>query len=143
MTNLTIGALSLNLARNTTQVQITDNRNVYDFSAPINLILPYALCLALGTVFVALGIWCLVQNGTPAADGGFLQVMTTAIGRTRMEELATDLQTSSDTRKIEEELLSLKVRYGELVDGEGVGTGIAGFGTKEETKLLRRGWAAG
>ncbi len=143
MTNFTIGALSLDIARNKTLVQVTDYHNVYDFSAPINLVLPYTLCSAVGVIFVALGIWCLVQNQVPAAEGGFLQIMATTIGRTQMEELVIALQTSSDTEKIEKDILNLKVRYGELVDDEGVGTGVAGFGTTEETKLLRRGWASG
>ena len=133
MTNLTIAALTLNVATSKTQVQTSEYRTTYEFSAPINIFLPYALCLAFGAAFVAIGIWSLAQNGSPAADGGFLQVMTTTVGRTQMEELAIALQTGDNPENITKELLNLRVRYGELIDGAGIRTGSAGFGTEQET----------
>ena len=88
-------------------------------------------------------IWSLNQNGVSAIDGGFLQVMTTTTGRTNMEELTIAHKRYIDGDNVPRELLDLKVRYGELVDDEGVCTGIAGFGTMEETKMLRKGWGSG
>ncbi|KAF1843229.1 uncharacterized protein K460DRAFT_407592 [Cucurbitaria berberidis CBS 394.84] len=141
--NVTISALTLKIGKNKTQVNVTEYHTTYDFSAPINLILPYALSLAIGIVFVAIGIWSWSQNGTSAFDGGFLQVMATTVGRTQMEDLAIAHQTSNNGDYKSKELMDLRVRYGELVDAEGVGTGLAAFGTIEETKMLRKGWHSG
>ncbi|KAH7121138.1 hypothetical protein B0J11DRAFT_438407 [Dendryphion nanum] len=137
ITNVTISAMSLNIGTVKTPVNITEYRTVYDFSAPLSLIIPYSLCLLFGIFFVGIGIWSLNRNGVPAIDGGFLQVMSTTTGRT-MEALAVSHQRSLDDGYRPKGLLDLEVRYGELVDDAGVGTGVEGFGTVEETKVLRR-----
>jgi hypothetical protein len=136
-----ISALSLNAGTAPVPVNISTYQATYEFSNPLNLILPYSLSLLFCTVFVGIGIWSWTHNGASAADGGFLQVMTATTGRTRMEDLVTAQHIDNDN--LPEELLDLEIRYGELLDAEGVGTGVAGFGTVEETKLLRKGWRSG
>jgi hypothetical protein len=138
ITNVTLSALSLDLGRAKIPVNVTEYRTTYEFSAPLNLILPYALCLAFCIVFVGLGIWSAAKNGVAAMDGGFLQVMATTSGRTRMETLAAAQGSCFDANNVPKDLLDLEVRYGELVDVEGVYMGIAGFGTIQETKTLRK-----
>jgi hypothetical protein len=136
-----ISALSLNAGETPVPVNISTYQATYEFSNPLNLILPYSLSLFFCAVFVGIGIWSWTHNGASAADGGFLQVMTATTSRTRMEDLVVAQHIDQDN--LPEELLNLEVRYGELLDSEGVGTGVAGFGTVEETKLLRKGWRAG
>jgi hypothetical protein len=133
-----ISALSLNVGETPVPVTSTTYQATYTFSNPFNLILPYSLSLFFCAIFVGIGIWSWAHNGASAADGGFLQVMTATTGRTRMEDLVIAQHIDKDN--LPEELLDLEVRYGELLDAHGVGTGVAGFGTVEETKLLRKGW---
>jgi hypothetical protein len=133
-----ISALSLNAGTTPVPVNITTYQATYEFSNPFNLILPYSLSLFFCAIFVGIGIWSWAHNGASAADGGFLQIMTATTGRTRMEDLAIAQRIDKDN--LPEELLDLEVRYGELLDAHGVGTGVAGFGTVEETKVLRKGW---
>jgi hypothetical protein len=136
-----ISALSLNAGTAPVPVNITTYQATYEFSNPLNLILPYSLSLLFCTIFVGIGIWSWIHNGASAADGGFLQVMTATTGRTRMEGLVVAQHIDNDN--LPKELLDLEVRYGELLDAQGVGTGVAGFGTVEETKLVRKGWRSG
>jgi hypothetical protein len=136
-----ISALSLNAGETPVPVNTTNYQATYEFSNPLNLVLPYSLSLLFCMVFVGIGIWSWTHNGASAADGGFLQVMTATTGRTRMEDLVVAQHIDKDN--LPEELLDLEIRYGELLDAEGVGTGVAGFGTVEETKLLRKGWRSG
>jgi hypothetical protein len=132
--NLSISAISLDVGA--AEIPVHDYRyeTVYLFSSPISIALPYSLCLLFAAISVGIGIWSLVQNGTSAADGGFLQVMTATTGRTRMEDLTQAQHFDQD--KLPKELLDLKIRYGELLDVDGTGTSVAGFGTVDETKLL-------
>jgi hypothetical protein len=139
--NTTISALTFNLGESPVPVLVTTYQATYQFSNLLIFLLPYSLSLFFGMIFVGIGVWSWMQNGTSAADGGFLQVMTATTGRTQMEDLVIAQQIDKDN--IPKELLDLEVRYGELLDAEGVGTGVAGFGTVEETKLLRKGWRSG
>jgi hypothetical protein len=120
-------------------VMTTRYQSTYSFANPLNLILPYSICLAVTALFVAIAIWSLWHNGNPAADGGFLQIMMATRGNTEMERLVLkEKLLAIDT--MSNDLKSLKIRYGELV-GEGV-LGVEGrrlgFGTVEETVSLRK-----
>jgi hypothetical protein len=53
-----------------------------------------------------------------------------------MERLIEKDKEDEEEESVREELLSMKIRYGELVDEGGVGTGHAGFGTLAETRPL-------
>jgi hypothetical protein len=134
--NVSISALSLNTWRSPTPVNVTDYRTIYHFSAPMNLVLPYALSIVFALVFVVIGIWALVLNGVPAVHGGFLQIMTATRGRTEMERVVVEQCVKGNV--MPKELLDLEIRYGVLVDGDGVSTGREGFGTVEETTPLKR-----
>lgn len=135
LANVTISAISLGTWWDNIPVTLVRYRRLYRFSDPLNLIVPYTLCFAAAIVFAAMATWSLLQNGVPAADGGFLQIMLATRGNTEMnrrvlEEGATTVEDMSD------ELKSLEVRYGELLgEGEGV---KCGFGTVEETASLRK-----
>jgi hypothetical protein len=137
LTNITMSIMTLDLWTDSINVTTTSYRNTYDFSRKINLILPYALCLAFGLPIVALGLFSLWHNGVPANDG-FMQVMMATRGRTEMERLVLE-QGLVDADKASKELKNLKVRYGELVMEDMVKEERAfGFGTAEETVWTRK-----
>jgi hypothetical protein len=137
LTNITFSLMSLNLWTDDVNVTTTSYRNTYDFSHKINLVLPYALCLAVGLPIVALGVWSLQSNGVPATDG-FMQVMMATRGRTEMEKLVLE-QEMVYTDKASNKLRNLKVRFGELVTDNIVKEERAfGFGTAVETVGIKR-----
>lgn len=110
-------------------VNATEFRNTYRFSEPLNLIPPYSLSLTMALSFVGIGTWSLLQNGVSAADGSFLQIVKSNAGRIEMEELV--IKGSAEGQFASKELLDLKIRYRELVDAKGMGTGRAAFGMEE------------
>jgi hypothetical protein len=63
-------------------------RNVYSFSRPMNLVLPYALSLLLSIPLLLIGVLSLWRNGVPAADGGFVQLLMTTTGSQALREAA-------------------------------------------------------
>lgn len=138
LTNVSISALSLDTWKERVPMNLTEYRGTYQFSRPRNLIIPYALAIGFALAFVGIGMWSLMQNGVSAVDGGFLHVVTATTGRTEMERVIVENHVEGDS--VAKEVLNMKIRYGELVDGEGVGTGRAGFGMVEETRPLKRGW---
>ncbi|KAL5363380.1 hypothetical protein BJX96DRAFT_155612 [Aspergillus floccosus] len=62
--------------------------NVFAFSQPLNLILPYAVLLGGGLCALVLGGWALRTNGVAATDGGFLQILTTTRGSAEVDRVA-------------------------------------------------------
>jgi hypothetical protein len=137
LTNITISLMTLDLWTDDVNVTTTAYRNTYNFSLKINIILPYALCLAFGLLIVGLGLGSLWHNGVPASDG-FMQVMMATRGRTEMERLVLK-QNSVGLEKASQELKDLKVRYGELVTVDATKEDkIWGFGTVEETVSIRK-----
>lgn len=143
LTSISISALGLGLWQSQAQVNATEYISSYQFSRPINIILPYALCLGIGLGILLLGLILLRQNRVAATDGGFLQVTMATKGNTKMEELVNK-QGFVSTVGISQELKELRVRYGELIDDDN-DTGTAGlrrrygFGTVEETLALKKG----
>ncbi|KAH7380144.1 hypothetical protein BKA66DRAFT_609988 [Pyrenochaeta sp. MPI-SDFR-AT-0127] len=140
LANVTISALSLDTWKEFRPINTTNYRATYKFSKPLNLIVPYVLSLAFTLVFTGIGTWSLLQNGVSATDGGFLHVVAATTGRTEMERVIVEHHVTGES--VPKEVLNMKIRYGELVDGEGVGTGRAGFGMLEETRPLKRGRSA-
>ncbi|EAT79388.1 hypothetical protein HBH56_100850 [Parastagonospora nodorum] len=137
LTNITISLMTLDLWTDNINVTSTTYRNTYAFSRRINLVLPYALCLAFGLLIVGLGLVSLWQNGVPSSDG-FTQVMMATRGRTEIDRLVLE-QGLVDINAASKELKGLKVRYGELVMEDAVkGEKVWGFGTAEETVSLRK-----
>lgn len=134
--NITVSALSLGMWKEYVPVTTTRYRNTYLFNHRWNLVLPYSICLAFALVFAAIAMWSLHQNGTPAADGGFLQVMMATRGDTEMERLVLR-EGAVAADDVPKNLGNLKIRYGELLGQEN----RAGFGTIDETVALRkRNW---
>jgi hypothetical protein len=139
LTNITLSAISLGTWWDMVPVTTTRYQSTYSFANPLNLILPYSICLATATLFAVIAIWSLWRNGMPAADGGFLQIMMATRGNTEMERLVVRERPMA-INKISDELKNLKIRYGELVgeDVLAVGGRRLGFGTVEETVSLRK-----
>jgi hypothetical protein len=133
LTNITFSLLSLGLYTDDTTVQATELRSTYDFSQPINLILPYALCLAAGLGIVIMGLVALKHNGVPATDG-FIQIMLATRGRTELERLVLE-KALVDADTATRELGDLKIRYGKLVVSS-KSPRIYSFGTVNETTSL-------
>jgi hypothetical protein len=139
LTNTTLSAISLGTWWDMVPVTTTRYQSTYSLASPLNLILPYSICLAAAILFAAIAIWSLWRNGIPAADGGFLQIMMATRGNTEMERLVLkDRLAAIDN--MSKELKSLKIRYGELVGDDVLGVeGMRlGFGTVEETVSLRK-----
>jgi hypothetical protein len=139
LTNIALSAISLGTWWDMVPVTTTRYRNTYSFANPLNLILPYSICLAAATLFAIIAIWSLWRNGMPAADSGFLQIMMATRGNTEMERLVLkDRPAAIDN--ISKELKNLKIRYGELVgeDVLGVEGRRLGFETMDETVSLRK-----
>ena len=138
LANVTISALSLNTWYGSVNVTNSQYQNVYRFSHPLNLLLPYGLCLGLTLVFIGLGLNALRLNGAAATDGGFLQIMMTTTGDTSMRRAVRSGSTGGK-ENAPQALLDMKVRFGELInEGEAAGARSYGFGTMEETRALER-----
>jgi hypothetical protein len=139
LTNITLSAISLGTWWDVVTVTTTRYQSTYSFANPLNLILPYSICLAAATLFAVIAIFSLSRNGTPAADGGFLQIMTATRGNTKMERLVLKERLMA-IDSVSKELKDLKIRYGELIgeDSFGVNGMRLGFGTVEETVSLRK-----
>jgi hypothetical protein len=134
-----IPAISLGIWWDMIPVTTTRYRSIFMLTNPLNLILPYSICLAAAVAFAAIAMWSLLRNRMSAADGGFLQIMMATRGDTEMnrrilEEGVAAIDDMSD------ELKNLRVRYGELVGEEilGVGGRQFGFGTADVTLSLRK-----
>jgi len=140
LANITISAISLGTWWDMVPVTSTRYRSTYNLSNPLNLILPYSICLAAATIFIAIAIWSLWRNRAPAADGCFLQIMTATVGDTKMGRavLEEGVATIDD---ISDELKGLRIRYGELDDENILGARgkRLGFGTVDQTISLGRG----
>jgi hypothetical protein len=142
--NISISTIILNTWYQQNPVNITGFRNVYTFSSPLSLILPYSIFLVLGLLCNILGLFSLAFNGETAEDGGFLQIMLNTQGDTEMNRVARTRRVK-EKKVFEKELLDLRVRYGELVgqvgsrdeNGERTELKILGFGTVNETVALR------
>jgi len=114
LANITFAALSLNTWRDT--VKGTEDRifNAYNFEHRTNFFLPYGLCLLFTVPAIVIGLLALQQNNTTAIDGGFLQILMTTTGRTKLEEIASE-GCLGGQENVPPELEKLKVRFGELI----------------------------
>lgn len=143
LANFTLSIIPyLGLWNDTVNITRHISQNVYSFSQPINLLIPYSLSLVLAFPCILLGTFALVQNGIPANDGGFIQILSTTTGSPALQIAAAGNCLAGDGRP-SEHLRNLKVRYGELV---GLRTRVggtvvrrAGFGTEGEVLPLKKG----
>lgn len=112
---------------------------VYNFSSPLNLILPYFVSLFIALPFLALGLWALWRNGVSAIDSSFLQILMTTTGSAVLDRTAAGGCLGGD-ESVPQELKDLKIRFGEIVDRKEDGrVKRAGFGVDEEVTTLKRG----
>jgi hypothetical protein len=112
--------------------------NVYSFSAPLNLILPYFLTLALAVPFILLGGLALHWNGVSAMDGGFVQIITTSTGSAILDRAAAGGCLGGE-ENMPEELSDLEIRFGELIGRGDAPVKRAGFGVESEITTLKKG----
>jgi hypothetical protein len=139
LANITLSTMyTLPMWNTTIRTQTRTFINIYSLTAPINLYLPYALCLALALPFLLLGANSLRLNGVPAVDGGFVQILATTGGNRKLESVAAG-GCLGGSENMPNELLNMKVRFGELngIDG-GEGVRRAGFGTEDQVMPLRK-----
>jgi hypothetical protein len=112
------------------------NRNIYSFSRPLNLILPYALSLLASLPFLVIGYLSLQRNGVAALSDSFLQLLVTM---TRSEQLGRVAQPCSlgGDEQATEELKHTRIMFGELVGGDRAVRRV-GFGLEDEIVPLQR-----
>lgn len=144
LANITISIVSSSgMWKTTTNTTQSVNVNVYTFSRPLNLIMPYFLLLCLALPFLLLGILALYQNGVSATDGGFIQVLSTTTGSGELQRVATGGCLGGE-ENIPKELKELKIRFGEMINserGDKQGEAIirqASFGIESEVAPLKR-----
>lgn len=145
--NITLSVITEYGWWNTTDtiVIITKTINIYSFSQPLNLIIPYFLTLLLAIPILEIGAFALLKNGVSVTDGGFLRIVTTTTRSPTLEKLAASACLGG-SESIPSELKDLEIRFGELV---GVGAGgiegvrKAGFGSSDETVPLMKGMVYG
>ena len=113
--------------------------NVYSFSRPLNLILPYFIILLLAIPFIIIGGIALHNNGVSAIDGGFIQTIATSTGSAVLDRAAAGGCLGGE-ESIPRELKDLEIRFGEIIDREEPGRiKRAGFGVESEITELKRG----
>ncbi|KAJ5973863.1 hypothetical protein N7481_011073 [Penicillium waksmanii] len=127
----------------TTGVNQTRNeiRNIYTFSRPLNLYLPYGLVLLGSLCAMSFGFNALRSNGVPATDGGF-QFFTTVRTSDAADRIARG-GCLDEEENVSTALKDLKIQFGELVetinDSEMVAVlSTAGFGIGHEVQPLKR-----
>lgn len=117
LANVTISALSLDtwydLVKGTENIPF----KIYRFENKLNFFLPYGISLFLAIPIIGIGLLAIRNNGVTAIDGGFLQILMTTTGRTKLEEAAVQGCFGGE-ESIPSELKKLKVRFGELIVDE-------------------------
>ncbi|KAH7391398.1 hypothetical protein BKA64DRAFT_710302 [Cadophora sp. MPI-SDFR-AT-0126] len=113
--------------------------NVYQFSQPLSLLLPYFITLFVSLPFVVIGCLSLFRNGVSAMDGSFTQIITTSTGSATLDRAAAGGCLGGE-ESLPDELKDLKIQFGEFVGREDPGRiKRAGFGVKGEVKPLEKG----
>jgi hypothetical protein len=137
--NMTMSAMQA-YGRWNTSVKATRDTdvNVYSFSAPLNLLLPYFVTLVLVVPFIVLGGLALYWNGVSAMDGGFIQIITTSTGSAILDRAAAGGCLGGD-ESVPQELKDLEIRFGEFIGRADAPVKRAGFGVESETTTLKKG----
>ena len=137
MKNITISILNDSELKNWTTAISTIHRPAYVFNR-LPLISSYVSALVFCLGFLVLGFGALLQNGTPASSGGFLQIMcTTTHSDGAMNQLAKEASLGGQT-EVPKKLLDLKVRFGIVTDST-FENRYAAFGTVKDTKEMLKG----
>lgn len=143
--NVTLSAITAYGWWNTTVNATVDSLiNIYSFSKPANLLLPYGLSLLFSLPFIILGLWALYENSVSATDGGFIQLISTSTGSSALKIEAVKGCLGGE-ENVPEGLKELEVRFGELrskhkyeVGGKRRKIGRAGFGVESEIIPLKK-----
>jgi hypothetical protein len=137
--NMTMSAMQA-YSRWSTRVNATRDTavNVYRFSSPLNLILPYFVTLVLAVPFILLGGLALYWNGVSATDGGFMQIIATSTGSAVLDRAAAG-GCLGGGESVPRELKDLRIRFGEFVGRADAPVRRAGFGVESETTALKKG----
>ncbi len=139
LVNVTMSAvMAYNYWSTQVNATIVDLVNVYSFSNPLSLILPYFVTLTVALPFMVLGFLALLRNGVSATDGGFMQIITTSTGSAVLDRAAAGGCLGGD-ESVPEELRDLKIQFGEFIGRGGAGVKRAGFGVDGEVKPLSTG----
>jgi hypothetical protein len=118
--------------------EVQETTNIYSFAVRRNLLIPYFLCLAVSVPFLILATISMSRNGVSAISGGFIQTVMTTTGSRTVERMAAGGCLGGD-ENVPQDLLDLKIRYGELVEQrDAQGIRRAGFGTEDEVIPLDR-----
>lgn len=163
LTNVTLSVIAQYHAWPTSaNVTRSQAHSKYVFSNPLNLLLPYFLSLGMILPLTIVGYWALCQNGVPARDSGFLQIVMTTRGNKELDQLAAGGCLGGDCN-VPPALKKYEVMFGELADGSqhhqdgwaavgiddrpvtgdeqtesGGKVALAGFGPKDEVTALRK-----
>ncbi|KAJ4331259.1 hypothetical protein N0V95_009914 [Ascochyta clinopodiicola] len=141
MHNVTISLLNDASTTTLAEVTSTEYKAAYVFKDQPRLLAAYACTLVVCLVFVLLGLFALLQNGTPAFSGGFIQTLyATTHAASISNQMAKDASLRG-TQHVPENVARLQLRYG-LVSDEGSERKYAAFGTVEETEVLLKGSSA-
>ncbi|PHH92847.1 hypothetical protein CDD83_4519 [Cordyceps sp. RAO-2017] len=147
LTNITISTIS-ELGLWTVPVDVSKHLwvNSYDFSRPLNLLLPYTVAVLYSLPLIGLGLVALYWNGVPAIDGGLFQLLMTTRGCEEIDRVAAKGCLGGESN-VPPELKNMEARYGELkprnvkddASSSGAGPGrLIGFGPKGEVVPLPR-----
>lgn len=134
----TSAMLSYGRWNTTTNATVFETINVYSFSQPLNLVLPYFTTLLISIPFIILGSLALIQNGVAATDGGFVQIIATTTGSAALDNAAAG-GCLGGSDNVTQGLKELKIRFGQLVGRKPGNIKLAGFGTDAEVVPLQRG----
>ncbi|KAF2668702.1 hypothetical protein BT63DRAFT_456342 [Microthyrium microscopicum] len=117
---------------------VTTTINIYSFGKGMNLLLPYFLALAVAVPFLILGTISLYKNEVSAVDGGFLQTIMTTTKSQKLHDAAAG-GCLGGLENVPQELLNLKVKFGELTSVRSDnGVRRAGLSTEDEIIPLDR-----
>ena len=105
------------LSSTETNATVRTTFNVFSLSRPLNIFLPYFLSLGLAILFIAIGIIALLRNGVSATEGGFIQLLSTTTGSAALNKAAAG-SCLGGSENVSEELKELRIRFGELIEGE-------------------------
>lgn len=120
-----------------TNATISSIINVYSFSEPLNLIIPYFATLLVSLPFIILGGIALIRNGVSAIDNSFIQLLATSTGSATIDRAAAG-GCLGGSENVPQELKDLKIRFGEIIDRDEPGLmKRAAFGTEDEVTKLR------
>jgi len=138
LVNITMSVMmAYNMWSTQVNATVVNSVNVYSFSHPLSLILPYFITLAVALPFIVMGYIALLRNGVSATDGGFMQIIATSTGSAVLDRAAAG-GCLGGNESTPQELRSLKIQFGEFIGRGDAGVRRAGFGVDGEVKPLRK-----